>query len=101
LNETEEILEKVQTYIKDRRRFLPILNNSFHRDPDPGKAKFLVLRFKNDVTISVREKLVVDFAVVEKILRKRNGSVQKKTSTSVVHSRKVCIKLSCNFSKCF
>jgi len=92
-NKKEEVIEIVRSYITGSRRFLPILNNCFHRDPDPGKAKFLVLRFKNDVTIKVREKLVVD----EKMLRKRDVGVltqqsehiKESTATYFVNSLKV------------
>jgi hypothetical protein len=52
---------------------LPVLNGSFLIDPDPWKVKFLVLRFKNSVTINVREKHVIDFVVVENMLRRKEG----------------------------
>jgi len=72
LNKNEKVLSTVVSYIKDGR-MLPVLNGSFLIDPDPWKVKFLVLRFKNSVTINVREKHVIDFVVVENMLRKKEG----------------------------
>jgi len=80
LNENKEIFEAVRTYIKEGR-LLPILNDRFSGDPDPGMTKFLLLRFKNNLTIKVREKLVVDFAVVDKMLNKPDALLQKTVNT--------------------
>eukprot|EP01036_Dinobryon_divergens_P029663 gene29663-38789_t len=62
-----EIKKSVCSYMKEGK-LLPILNDIFGGDPDPGKAKYLTLKFSGDIVISVREKLVVDFRVVEKML---------------------------------
>jgi len=68
----QTVLCIVQSYIEDGR-LLPVLNDQFRGDPDPGETKFLVLRFRNDLTINVRERLVVDFSIIEKIVRIENG----------------------------
>ena len=90
LNERKEILGIVQSYINDRRRFLPILNDKFKGDPDPGKPKYLVLRFNNHVTINVREKLVVDFEVVEGMLKHPNGTTYQKSERIVQNLITIC-----------
>jgi hypothetical protein len=69
LNENLKILMIVQSFIMEGVKLLPVENGTFHGDPDFGKLKHLVMRFKNGVIINVRENLDVDFAIVEKMLR--------------------------------
>jgi hypothetical protein len=67
-----DVLPKVKSCIEEGR-LLPVLNDRFYGDPDPGKPKFLVLRFRNEVTIHVKERLVVDFEFVENIVVRRKN----------------------------
>eukprot|EP01036_Dinobryon_divergens_P032816 gene32816-42482_t len=57
----------------ERGKLLPVLNDRFRGDPDSGKAKFLVLQLEGGVVLNVREKLVVDFSVVEQMLKEKHG----------------------------
>eukprot|EP01036_Dinobryon_divergens_P029662 gene29662-38788_t len=66
-SEKVDVTEKVKEYIKVKKH-LPILNESF-KDPDPGCPKFLILRLKHNKEIRVREKHVLDFKVLENILK--------------------------------
>ena len=73
------VTDIVKSQIEKGVLLLPVLNDRFQGDPHPGKPKFLVLQFRGDtgdiITFSVREKLVVDFKVVESMLRNtKNGS---------------------------
>eukprot|EP01036_Dinobryon_divergens_P028163 gene28163-37063_t len=68
--ENSMVTEIVVCHMREGR-LLPVLNDQFGGDPHTGKPKFLVLQFE-DKLVSAREKLVVDFSVIEKMLRGDN-----------------------------
>eukprot|EP01036_Dinobryon_divergens_P027444 gene27444-36220_t len=78
LKANSEVLSIVQSYI-DKGRLLPAVNSIFG-DPHYGKRKYLVLQFEGNMVISVTEHLIVDFSVIEKMLKTKNGNYQPEAS---------------------
>ena len=78
LKANSEVLSIVKSYI-DKGRLLPAVNSIFG-DPHYGKRKYLVLQFKGNIVISVTEHLIVDFSVIEKMLKTKNGNYQPEAS---------------------
>ena len=66
----EEVLDKVQSFI-EKGKLLPVVN-TFLGDPHYGKTKHLALRFRDNLVISVQEHSVVDFSVIEKMVKSKS-----------------------------
>ena len=64
------VKNKVLEFIRDGKQ-LPVVNANFGDDPHYGKRKYLVLRFKKKkvLVINVQENLVVDFSIIERLLK--------------------------------